>query len=356
MTFKKDLDFLSTLRTNLLATQGMTINSLVPGTPIGDDYILGPKVNEGGSGEIYKCIKKNEPEKIYALKVCVPKSANAARRFQAEVTASYQVRHPNVLRSIDCFFHGKSLAYVMEYAPGGDLRDIMDNGREVPIDTVLILARQLCSGLAAIHNTGIIHRDIKPENILFSSSGKVKISDFGISFTSEFTRVTSNGSLVGTINYMAPEYVERGIFDPRSDLFSLGVMLYELVTGSLPYGYSKSLEELLSKMASGFKPASELRAECPYKLSNLISKLLSLVPEERFQSASEVELELIAIEREFLSGNSNEYDEIKRFEEELENLQYLDEPKRNVFGLIVFVLLSIISVSVTLSLIKKFLN
>lgn len=349
-----DLDFLTTLRSNLLATQGMQLNSLEPGTQIGEDYVLGDKINEGGSGSIYACTKKSDPNKLYALKVCMPESANAARRFQAEVTASYQVKHPNVLRSIDCFFHGKALTYVMEYAPGGDLRDILETNNEVPIKTIVILARQLCSGLSAIHNSGIIHRDVKPENILFSSSGKVKIADFGISFTSELTRVTHNGSLVGTINYMAPEYVERGIFDPRSDLFSLGVILYELVAQKLPFGSSKTLDELLNNMVTGFTPVSELRADCPYQLSNIVSKLLALVPENRFQNASEVELELIAIERELLGTASSDIED-DMIGNDARTSRKKTRVKRNFFGFLVFTLVAIIVVSVTLIVIKKYI-
>ncbi len=350
-----DLDFLTTLRSNLLATQGMQLGSLEPGTQIGEDYVLGEKINEGGSGSIYMCTKKSDQDKIYALKVCMPQSANAARRFQAEVTASYQVRHPNVLRSIDCFFHGKALTYVMEYAPGGDLRDILESDKEVPIETIVILARQLCSGLSAIHNSGIIHRDIKPENILFSSTGKVKIADFGISFTSELTRVTHNGSLVGTINYMAPEYVERGIFDPRSDLFSLGVMLYELLARQLPFGSSKTLDDLLNNMVSGFIPVSEKRAECPYQLSNVISKLLALVPEHRFQTASEVELELIAIERDLLGSQSGGSETEGEEDVTVSVLKKNRYTKKNYFGLIVFLLVTVIVVSATLVFVKKFI-
>lgn len=355
MPFEKDLDFLSKLRKDLLATQGMTIDSLVPGSLVGDDYILGPKVNEGGSGSIYKCFKKTEMETPYALKVCEPKSSNAARRFQAEVTASYQVKHPNVLRSIDCFFHGRTLAYVMEYAPGGDLRDLLESQPEIPIDTVLILAKQIAAGLTAIHGAGIIHRDIKPENILFSSTGRVKISDFGISFTSELTRVTSNGSLVGTINYMAPEYVERGIFDTRSDLYSLGVMLYEIITGSLPFGYNKSLNDLLDQMAKGFTPVTELRADCPYKLGNIVSKLLSLVPDERYQTASEVELELISIERN-LMGVTQTNIQIKSFEEELSYIDQLPQWKRSLHSLVTFVIISVVTGIGTFTLFKKYLE
>ena len=356
MSSQKDPDLVSKLRKDLLATQGMDINSLIPGALVGEDYVLGLRLNEGGSGKVFKCFKKTDTQTPYALKVCEPKNSNAAKRFQAEVNASYQVRHPNVLRSIDCFFHGKLLAYVMEYAPGGDLRDLLEKGQEIPIETAIILAKQLCAGLAAIHEIGIVHRDIKPENILFSSTGRVKISDFGISFTSELTRVTKSGSLVGTINYMAPEYVERGIFDPRSDLYSLGVMLYEILTGNLPFGYNNSLTALLENMAKGFKPVSELRADCPYKLSNLVSRLLSFVPDERFLSASEVELELIAMEREILGVSQNNI-QVKKFEEELSFIDRMPKWRRFLHSFMTFIIICSLAAGITFFFLKEmFLN
>lgn len=312
MALKSDPGLLSNLRDQLLATEGKEGSDLEKGTVVGEDYVVGERVNEGGSAVIYKCHRRSEPNKVFALKVTYPKSTNAARRFQAEVNASYQVRHPNVLRSIDCLFHGSALAYIMEYAPGGDLRDILDRQQEIPLSTFFILARQLASGLNAIHRQGIVHRDIKPENILFTTDGQIKIADFGISFSSEESRITTNGSLVGTINYMAPEYVRRGIFDPRSDIFSLGVMLYELLTGKHPYGYSKSLEELLERMSKRVLTVSEVRADCPYQLSNVISRLLALDPSERHQNAEELEIELTLIEQQYLlnSGEGSVFSEL----------------------------------------------
>ncbi len=297
---KFDHTLINSLRDQLLATEGKGKDNLEleEGTVIGEDYVVGERVNDGGTAVIYKCHRRSEPSKVYALKVSFPKSANAARRFQAEVMASYQVQHPNVLRSIDCMFHGKALAYIMEYAPGGDLRDVLDSNKEIPSTTFILIAKQLASGLDAIHEKEIVHRDIKPENILFSADGQIKIADFGISFSSEVTRITSNGSLVGTINYMAPEYVKRGLFDPRSDLFSLGVMLYELFTHKHPFGYSNTLEELMEKFSRDAIPVEQLREDCPSPLSEIIMKLLSIDPEYRYQSANELYTDLVYVEQE----------------------------------------------------------
>jgi eukaryotic-like serine/threonine-protein kinase len=293
-----DPGLINSLRDQLLASEGKDSLELEKGTVIGEDYVVGDRINDGGTAVIYKCHRRSEPSKVFALKISLPKSANAARRFQAEVMSSYQVRHPNVLRSIDCMFHGKALAYIMEYAPGGDLRDVLESNREIPISTFIIIAKQLASGLGAIHEKEIVHRDIKPENVLFSADGQIKIADFGISFSSEVTRITSNGSLVGTINYMAPEYVKRGIFDPRSDLFSLGVMLYELLTHKHPYGYSRNLDELLEKFTREIIPVENLRDDCPVQLSDIIMKLLAMDPEYRYESANELFTDLIYIEQE----------------------------------------------------------
>lgn len=293
-----DPSLIHSLRDQLLAADGKQDSlELEPGTIIGEDYVVGSRVNDGGTAVIYKCHRRSEPSKVYALKVSFPKSANAARRFQAEVMASYQVKHPNVLRSIDCMFHGKALAYIMEYAPGGDIRDVLDSNKVVPISTFILITKQLAAGLSAIHEKEIVHRDIKPENILFSSDGQIKIADFGISFSSEISRITSNGSLVGTINYMAPEYVKRGIFDPRSDLFSLGVMLYELLSHKHPYGYSKNLDELLEKFAIEIPPLYTHREDCSVDLSDIVMKLLEIDPDLRYQCADELLTDIIHLEQ-----------------------------------------------------------
>jgi eukaryotic-like serine/threonine-protein kinase len=296
---RSDPGLINSLRDQLLASEGKDSLELEKGSVIGDDYIVGERINDGGTAVIYKCSRRSEPSKVYALKISMPKSANAARRFQAEVMASYQVKHPNVLRSIDCMFHGKALAYIMEYAPGGDLRDILESNREIPLTTFMLVAKQLASGLAAIHEQEIVHRDIKPENILFSADGQIKIADFGISFSSEITRVTSNGSLVGTINYMAPEYVKRGLFDPRSDLFSLGVLLYEILTHKHPFGYSTNLDDLMEKFARDIIPVFNLREDCPVQLSDVIMKLLAINPEHRYESANELYTDLVYIEQQY---------------------------------------------------------
>ncbi len=308
MTFKPDKNFLSTLRDRLIESDDSEHNGLEKGTIVGDEYVVCDPVSKGGSGFIYTCNRKSEPHKMYALKITYPKSANAARRFQAEVNASYRVKHLNVLRSIDCLFHGNALAYVMEYAPGGDLRDLLDNNNEIPMRTIFVVLRQLCEGMSAIHAKNIIHRDIKPENVLFSAEGHIKIADFGISFTSDLTRITSNGALVGTINYMAPEYVKRGIFDTKSDIFSLGVLFYEIITKTLPYGYSRTLEELIVKVENAPIPLTELRAEADYQLSNVISKMISPDPEARYQTIDDVLFEIKQLEEEYLFNNDPNFD------------------------------------------------
>lgn len=350
MSQRNNPDLITTLRDKLLDDEQSDKHFLTAGTIVGEEYVVEEKIAEGGSGYVYKCHRRSEPSKTYALKVTYPESVNAARRFQAEVTASYQVRHINVLRSIDCLFHGSALSYVMEYAPGGDLREILDRGEEVTIPAFLTITKQMVAGLSAIHAKGIVHRDIKPENILFSGEGHLKIADFGISFTSDLTRVTSNGSLVGTINYMAPEYVRRGVFDERSDLFSLGVMLYELLTNKMPYGYSKSLDELIRKISNPPQAVCERRADVPFRLSNVIAKLLAPDPSERYQSAADVAMDIAEIEEEEILKNqpklSPDFMEISKLE------LFKEENKINWYNFFIFLFSSIMTFSLIAILVK----
>ncbi len=352
MSYRNTPDLITTLREKLLDSDQSEKYFLKKGTVVAEEYVVGDKVAEGGSGYVYQCHRRSEPGKIYALKVTYPKSLNAARRFQAEVTASFEVKHINVLRSIDCLFHGSALAYVMEYAPGGDLREILDKGEEVPIPAFLTIAKQMLAGLSAIHAKGIVHRDIKPENVLFSGEGYLKIADFGISFTSDLTRVTNNGSLVGTINYMAPEYVKRGVFDERSDLFSLGVLLYELLTHKMPYGYSKSLDELVRRISKPPRSASEIRAEIPFRISNVLAKLLAPDPLERYQSASEVGIDFAIIEEEEILKHQPPVEHSIVEYAQVDEL-YVEE-KIKWFNLFVFIFASIIISSLLAIAIKLF--
>lgn len=352
MANRNDPDFISNLRDQLLDSEQADKFFLTPGTIVGEEYIVDDKIAEGGSGYVYKCHRRSEPGSIYALKVTYPKSVNAARRFQAEVNASYEVKHINVLRSIDCLFHGSALAYVMEYAPGGDLRNILDREEEISVPAFIIIAKQLVAGLSAIHRKGIVHRDIKPENVLFSKEGHLKIADFGISFTSDLSRVTANGSLVGTINYMAPEYVRRGVFDERSDLFSLGIMLYELLTQKMPYGYAKSLDELVRKISKSPQPVSEVRADVSFRVSNVIARLLAPDPDERYQSADQIGIDLAQIEEEIILKDLPDVSEEYFLASELSLL--FEEKKVNWFNLFYFIFGSTIIGSVFVVLIKFF--
>lgn len=224
------------------------------------------------------------------------KNPDLVARFQNEMITSYNVDHKNVIRTFEYIVDGDIVAFTMEYVEGGDLSDIIKSEAPLPIQEVVRLLIQVCEGLEAIHQAGVIHRDLKPENILITRDGTVRISDFGIARTETSPRLTEVGGLVGTMNYLSPEYANQSIADERSDIYSLGVLGYELITRKLPYN-GPNLIDIMKSQMSGKSPDSPsmLNPTCPQSLSTILLRAIDKEPSRRFSTAREMRdsLELI---------------------------------------------------------------
>jgi serine/threonine protein kinase len=264
--------------------------NLKPGMIIQGKYEIVRCLGAGSMGMVYAVKHLDLQGRILAMKVLfsdVAKDETQAARFKNEIVASYEVNHPNVVRAYDYFRENDMIAYTMEYVSGGDLADRLTEDELLSIDEIVFMLRQMASGVQAIHDAGIIHRDLKPENILLTEHGDVKITDFGIARNLKGPRLTDHGGIVGTFAYVAPEYLEHGKIDIRSDIYSLGVLAYEMITGEAPYNAKNVVEEMHLRLTTDPAPPINLRKSCPKFLSDAIMQALSRDPKTRFSSAKE---------------------------------------------------------------------
>lgn len=273
--------------------------SLQPGTVIGGRYEVVKCLGAGSMGLVYACRHKELTGHLVAIKVLFPEVAQdkiAAARFRNEIFASYGVSHPNVVRAYEYIRDGDLVAYTMEFVGGGDLAERIGRPDDLlPIPDIIRILSQMCSGVQAIHDAGIVHRDLKPENILLTKEGMVKIADFGIARTGHGPKLTEHGGVVGTIDYVSPEYMLNSQVDWRSDIYALGILGYEMITGESPFRGDSVYATMTKRLKSDPKPPSALRPECPAELDRIIAQAMQRNPETRYQSAAEMFQDLQAL-------------------------------------------------------------
>lgn len=270
--------------------------SLQPGTVISGRYEVVKCLGAGSMGLVYACRHRELAGHLVAVKVLFPEVAQdkiAAARFRNEIFASYGVSHPNVVRAYEYLRDGDLVAYTMEYVGGGDLADRLSRSDDpLSVPEIVRLLSQMCSGVQAIHDAGIIHRDLKPENILLSKEGQVKIADFGIARTGHGPKLTEHGGVVGTIDYVSPEYMLNSQVDTRSDIYALGILGYEMITGESPFKGDSVYATMTKRLKSDPAPPSSMRPECPAELDRIILHAMGRDPESRYQKAHDMFLDL----------------------------------------------------------------
>ncbi|MFC1850940.1 insulinase family protein [candidate division CSSED10-310 bacterium] len=251
-------------------------------------YEVLSELGQGGMGIVYKA-RELETDEVVALKVLKPKLSADPKlmsRFKNELRLARRITHKNICRIYE-FNRTEDLAYIsMEYVEGESLRTVLEN-KPLSIEEAAAIARQICSGLGEAHAQGIIHRDLKPENILLDETGSVKVMDFGVARSGE-TRMTIDGAIIGTPRYMAPEQAQGKAVDTRSDIYSLGLILYELFTGKAAYGELSIVELLLKQIQDTPQPPSELVHDLPSSIEQAILRCIEKNPDFRFQSVAEV--------------------------------------------------------------------
>ncbi|HEY1956806.1 MAG TPA: serine/threonine-protein kinase [Polyangiaceae bacterium] len=244
-------------------------------------------VGEGGMGRVYEAEERLSKRRV-ALKVLRPelvKDEDGRRMFLSEMQILASLEHPNVVRSLASLEHEGQLVLVLEYLEGKTLRALL-NERDLSWAEAVDIGAQVASALAAAHERDIVHRDLKPENVMVLEDGTTKVMDFGIAKVLEHAQGKSTQSL-GTLQYMSPEQIDAGAIDGRTDLYALGLVLYEMLTGKPPFR-SASPRELLNLQCTAEPPAFAEDVEAPAGVVDLVFELLAKAREERPQSAEDV--------------------------------------------------------------------
>jgi serine/threonine-protein kinase len=261
-------------------------------TDFGPRYEVQSLLGSGGMGKVYKARDK-ELDRTVAIKVLRPDLMTdpmALQRFKHELLLASSISHPNILRIHDLGEYNGLKFISMAYVEGGDLTQVMRKEGRLPLPRVLNLMHQLTAALAAAHGVNVVHRDLKPQNILLGANDHVYVTDFGIAKTleSERTSVTRTGAVLGTPLYMSPEQVEGKPVDHRSDLYTFGLILYELLTGVLPFTGDTTFQLMYQRVHTVPKRPELVIPDLPPYLSRICLKCLEKEPAKRYQNAAEI--------------------------------------------------------------------
>ncbi len=272
------------------------LNILEPGTLIGRVYRILRCLEIGRMGVVYVSEVLEDdvsPPPLVVIKMLFPsivadgESNPLFVRFHREVDALFRVAHPNVVGALQFIGVDNHVGYSMEYVDGGDLSRILASQGPFDEQKSIEVLTQIARGLEAIHRAGVIHRDLKPENILVTRQGEPKISDFGVAYCGYGQRLTTRGSIVGTLSYLSPEYLEKGIVLRQGDVYALGAIGYEMLIGEPPFWGLSLCETIESKVSRPPPDPREKRSAVSRALSEIIMKALATNVDARFRTASE---------------------------------------------------------------------
>ncbi|MDD5448253.1 MAG: Stk1 family PASTA domain-containing Ser/Thr kinase [Actinomycetota bacterium] len=264
------------------------------GEIINGRYVLGDLIGAGGMADVYRATD-NLLGRTVAVKILHPQYAKDpvfVERFKREAQAAANLNHPNVVSVYDWGIEGDTSFLVMEYIQGKTLKDIIiENGPLLP-ERAIEIAIAICSALEAAHKQGIVHRDIKPQNVTVTRSNQIKVTDFGIARAVGDSAMTQTGTIMGTAQYISPEQAQGQSADPRSDLYSLGIVLYEMLTGRVPFDGETPVAIAYKHVREDPLPPSMLNPDIPPELEAVVMKALAKNPDNRYQSAPEMQADL----------------------------------------------------------------
>ena len=258
-----------------------------PGDTVGDYEILGV-LGSGGMGRVFR-VRNVLSDRLEAMKIVLPNAASdagLAERFLREIRVHASLEHPNIAAMRTALRLEERIVMIMELVEGSSLAAVLKRG-PLPAGMAMSYAGQVLSGLIYAHSRGVVHRDIKPANIIVMPSGVVKVTDFGIARAAKGERLTMTGMALGSLYYMSPEQVRGASPDARSDIYSLGVTLYEMLTGTPPLRGENEYAIMHAHLTEQPIPPSRLVTSLPAGLSDVVLKAMAKAPEERFQSAEE---------------------------------------------------------------------
>ena len=263
-----------------------------PGMFISERYEIIEKVGSGGMADVYraKCHRLNRYVGIKILKPEFSADKNLVTKFRAEAQSAAGLSHPNIVSVYDVGDDGDLHYIVMELVEGITLKKFIEKKGKLEIKEAIGIAIQISQGLEAAHDNHIVHRDIKPQNIIISREGKVKVADFGIAKAATTNTVTQNA--VGSVHYLSPEQARGGYSDEKSDIYSLGVTMYEMLCGKVPFAGDNTVSVALSHIQYEPVPVKEVNPAVPYSVDMIVQKCMQKRPENRYLSASELIVDL----------------------------------------------------------------
>ncbi len=271
-------------------------SELPAGTVLTGRYEILERLGQGGMGTVYR-VQDHELDRVIALKTIRPDLASnavALRRLKQETLLARQIAHRNVIRVFDLGVAQGLRFITMEYVEGRDLKSVIELRKKLPPDEAIEILSQICEGLEAAHSEGVVHRDLKPQNVLLSAGNRVRIVDFGLARSFEDSGITHTGMILGTPTYMSPEQALGKQGDARSDIFSLGVISFELLTGQLPFPSQTLSESLIGRTRGKARPIETIDPALPAWLCRIVMRCLEREPSDRYGSAQDVSNDLAA--------------------------------------------------------------
>ena len=281
-------------------------------TILGNRYEVIRKIGDGGMAFVYEA-KDRLLNRIVAVKVLRPEFVDDEEflaKFKREAEAVANISHPNIVNVYDVGCDGKVNYIVMEYVDGQNLKEIIKNEGTLDEYTALDITKQIAKALGAAHKKGVIHRDIKPHNILISSEGRnVKVADFGIAKAATNSTMTNIGSIIGSVHYFSPEQAKGKSVKNNADLYSLGIVLYEMLLGKVPFKGDSPISIALQHINEDIEFSSEEKTKIPQSIRTLIKKLTEKDPDDRYQSSEEVIEDIEYIEQNIDLDFIKQYDD-----------------------------------------------
>ncbi|WP_302188392.1 Stk1 family PASTA domain-containing Ser/Thr kinase [uncultured Lactobacillus sp.] len=261
---------------------------------LGDRYRIVDTLGEGGMANVYLAddiiLKRQVAVKI--IRLDLQKDSQVTARFEREALATSELSHPNIVSVFDVGSdHG--LPYmVMEYVKGPDLKEYIQDNTPIPLPKVIKIMDQILSAMSLAHKHGVIHRDLKPQNILMDENGNIKIADFGIAVALNQTTITQTNSVLGSVHYMSPEQTRGGMVTKQSDIYSLGIILYELLTGQVPFNGETPVVIALKHAEDEIPSLCKQNKDIPQALENVVLKATAKDPRDRYASVDEMKADL----------------------------------------------------------------
>jgi TolB-like protein len=287
------------IRPEVTETLQTAVQELTTGSTFAGRYQIIEELGRGGMGKVYRVLDKKLNEEV-VLKLIRPEiglDKKTIERFSNELKLSRKIVHKNVARMFDLNEEKGTCYITMEYVRGEDLRRLIRKMGILSPGQVMPIARQVCEGLVEAHRLGVVHRDLKPSNIIIDEEGNARIMDFGIARSVKERGITGEGVIIGTPEYMSPEQVEGKEVDQRSDIYSLGVILFEMGTGRVPFEGDTALSIAIKHKTEIPKDPKSLNPSIPDDLKHVILKCLEKDKEKRYQSAEDLHTELLGIEK-----------------------------------------------------------